>query len=160
MYVETSIEQARKATRGNKIGFVEREVGIVIHRQRGRPTKEMQEFMTRTKMTTDYLTGLSKFIALLKKERKASEVFIETGRRFDKININGDLAFFVEKESGTIYGVRSPVAPNFKHYYGTLDTAPLWKWENDVPEPKDERKAGVEKTREYAGYMHYRPVEK
>lgn len=96
-------------------------------------------------------------------------VVYESGRVLDKIlvgTLNADksmsapaVRFFVERETGIIYGIKSDKAPNKRHYFGTIYTSGLWDWSGDFPQPKDARRAGVEQVGSYGGYAHFRAVE-
>jgi hypothetical protein len=129
--------------------------------------------MAKTTTTPEYLHGIQKFTQRLSEDRaRAAEAegfvgtvgaAIETGRRYDKVNIitvpksgrvKMELAFFVERETGRILGVKSPVAPNERHYFGTLDTARYWDW-SGAPVPTDAEKAGVVEVGGYGEYRHF-----
>jgi hypothetical protein len=45
--------------------------------------------------------------------------------------------FFIDRSDRAIYGVRSTVAPNTKHWYGTLGTVTDWEWQHIIPTPKN-----------------------
>lgn len=82
---------------------------------------------------------------------------VKSGRKYDKVVItsygNNAVRYFIDRHDGSIYGARSYVAPNFKWYFGTLDTAPLWDWGDFHARPVNDDSvivAGV-----YAGYVHY-----
>jgi hypothetical protein len=96
------------------------------------------------------------------------DVFHETGRKFDKVivrvvrkngTIEEDVRYFVNRDRGIIWGAKSPLAPNFRWYFGTIWEAHLWSWGGFHGEPKDPDKAGVKLVSEYDRYKHYQPVE-
>lgn len=101
-------------------------------------------------------------------DKDAIGVYNDTGRKFDKILVSRfhaderptkpEVRFFVDRDSGEIYGPKSDLAPNPKRYFGTIYDAHLWDWSNDVPQPIDMEKAGVKSVRTYGDVVHYEKV--
>ena len=101
---------------------------------------------------TKYFAGLAAFMALLqshKEEAEGTEVLVkvEAGRVFDRVFVaqitdrpQFKIAYFVNKETGTIYGPKSDIAPNLDHWYGTIYGASEWKWGGVRGEPVDPTK--------------------
>jgi len=60
-------------------------------------------------------------------------IVAEPGSKFHKImeykvDGGGQVRYFVENSTGIIYGAESLRKPNFKRWYGTLDTINEWDW--------------------------------
>lgn len=85
------------------------------------------------------------------KEMKAEEL----GKFYRVFEWNGTqrcARYFIEKETGIIYGTDSWKKPNFKRAYGTLDTINDWRWGayyalsktgKSTLVPKDQRRTGA-----------------
>lgn len=94
-------------------------------------------------------------------------VVVEDGRKFDKVRVGTvgrdsdkvklEVAYFVERATGNIYGAKSPLAPNLNHFYGTVYTSKLWDWSGERGVPFDAAEAGVEAVGGYGNYVHYVP---
>lgn len=98
-------------------------------------------------------------------------VTFETGRRYDKIVINfasksssrmdQEVRYYVEKETGTIYGAKSPTAPNTRHYFGNVADVDYWDWSGvygvplDLDEDGYSEKAKVQQVGAYGDYPHF-----
>jgi len=116
---------------------------------------------------TQKQTFKNRLAAILQKAMKPARVVvvIEPGRKYDKLLVGSlvekklsklDLKFFIDRKDGSIYGVKSPVAPNTMHYYGTIYTADLWDWTQEYPIPYDAAAAGVVALpRTYGEYVRY-----
>lgn len=87
-------------------------------------------------------------------------VFVETGRKFDKVlikeNNETSVRFFVEHGTGNIYGAKSAQAPNKNWYFGKLERAQLWNWSGFHPFPVNDDK--VRATKHYGPYIIYQEV--
>lgn len=151
---------------------------IVVHNKRGGKAPFM------SKATVDAASHAAKIIAFThrlsdaqvegasedeQKRMVAVTAYHETGRKFDKVYVTKylkgggeekDVRYFVSRADGTIYGAKSPLAPNLKWYFGTLDTIDLWDWSGHHGVPKDAEKAGVKEVGAYGEYKHYEPVKK
>lgn len=96
------------------------------------------------------------------------QVYVEKGRKFDRIMIathkKGQLTtakprYFVCKKRGNIYGALSPLAPNFKWYFGDLNTMYKWDWSGYHARPRvSPQDAGVVVVGRYGDYDHYEKV--
>lgn len=149
--------------------------------RRGAPLG-MREIMGKT-VDPAHFKALTRFVervkdALTKRladegasDREAVMLVTETGRKYDKVLLSRttigadrpekfEVIFFVDRDTGAIYGPKSPQAPNERRYFGTIHTAQHWNWANvESPEPLDEEKAGVKKVRAYGGVSHYEAVQ-
>jgi hypothetical protein len=115
--------------------------------------KGARKFMLKTRTVNAlYLTALAAFVSRLSKDQgKAIEdndvisvtASVEGGRKFDKIILTTlvkhpskpgeakattEVRYFVERESGRIFGAKSPLAPNENRFFGTVYNAKLWDW--------------------------------
>lgn len=129
-------------------------------------------------MNTTFLNKLTNFVALIQSEKNASnrnasiqdlnnyakqngrvgyyEGGFDEGQKYFRVwlnigtsNTQKSVAYFVNKETETIYGAKSWKTPNFNRQYGTLDTMNDWDWSNyygvskngvDTLVPKENRK--------------------
>jgi len=89
----------------------------------------------------------------------AREPFVETGRKFDKIYVDGKVRYFVARTQvgtarpGDILGAKSKLAPNFRWFFGTLETADKWDWSGFHGKPVSDDT--VVATKGYRNYIHY-----
>jgi len=90
----------------------------------------------------------------------AREPFIETGRKFDKIFVEGKVRYFIAREdqgadvkAGDIYGAKSPLAPNFRWFFGNLQNVEKWDWSGK--HGRNESDTTVVPAKQYATYVHY-----
>jgi hypothetical protein len=81
--------------------------------------------------------------------------FVE-GRKYHKVKIDGIVRYFIDANSGSIYGAKSQVAPNFKWYFGTIYTTNLWNWSDFHGQPVND--PSVKKVKGYGKYNHYELV--
>lgn len=115
-------------------------------------------------MDSNYLTDLQRFVELLEKHQQTkvpgTQCHYFSGRKFDKIfisqNKNTSIRYFVEHETGAIYGAKSRHAPNMKHYFGILKSATLWDWSGFYGTPIND--PNVRYVGSYGGYKWYVPV--
>ncbi len=89
--------------------------------------------------------------------------FVETGRKFDKIIIDGTVRYFVARmtvpgkmEAGDIFGAKSKLAPNFRWYFGNLSNADKWNWADYHGKPEND--SSVMPVKGYGSYIHYRKI--
>jgi hypothetical protein len=103
----------------------------------------------------------------------AREPFIETGRKFDKVYVEGKVRYFVARmdmtvtptngvetvqvHEGDIYGAKSKLAPNFRWFFGTLAHADKWDWSDHHGKPVDDK--SVLPVKGYGRYTHYKRIE-
>ncbi len=92
------------------------------------------------------------------------EPYIETGRKFDKIMVNGKAHYFVAKiddagrdvRAGDIYGAKSELAPNFRWYFGNIANVERWDWSGQHGRPVSDDT--VIEAKRYGSYVHYKRV--
>lgn len=102
---------------------------------------------------------LQHFLELLGSDRKP---FIETGRKFDKVFMNGKVKYFVARmdqgavKAGDIYGAKSALAPNFRWFFGTLSSIDLWDWTGEHGKPVNDPSVKIAKS--YRNYVHYERI--
>jgi len=103
----------------------------------------------------------------------AREPFIETGRKFDKVFVDGRVRYFVARsdmmvtpqgggekfavKEGDIYGAKSKLAPNFRWYFGQLGNVDKWDWSGHHGRPVDDK--SVMPVKGYGQYVHYKRIE-
>lgn len=90
----------------------------------------------------------------------AREPFVETGRKFDKVFVEGKVRYFVARadqgtdvKEGDIYGAKSELAPNFRWFFGNLQNVEKWDWSGK--HGRNERDDTVVAAKSYAKYIHY-----
>lgn len=88
----------------------------------------------------------------------ARQPFVETGRKFDKVLIDGNVRYFVARvtvdgkmDAGDIFGAKSKLAPNFRWKFGNLSTIDLWDWSEFHPKNVSDPNYILVK-----GYGHYK----
>lgn len=93
----------------------------------------------------------------------ARQPFVETGRKYDKVYVNGKVTYFVARQdlsesilAGDIYGAKSKLAPNLNWYFGKLENADKWDWSNSHPRPVSD--TTVLATKGYGQHVHYKRV--
>ncbi len=93
----------------------------------------------------------------------AREPFVETGRKFDKVIVEGKVRYFVARttvagkmEAGDIFGAKSKLAPNFRWYFGNLSNADKWSWSEFHGKPETD--TSVIPVKGYGSYVHYKKV--
>jgi len=91
----------------------------------------------------EYSQKVEKFVATLTKENvgvKGDTWQVETGRKFDKVYVQTDVQkigrYMVDRNSWTIYGVKSWAQINPRRTYGTLDTISQYDWSGHTGIPK------------------------
>lgn len=94
----------------------------------------------------DYDKKVNEFVQLLTQEcvriyGSTAYAYLKSGRRYDRVFIhNGTqslVRYFVDRSTGDIYGVRSLVSPNLKHWFGDLGTTADWQWGDLHPTPRN-----------------------
>lgn len=103
---------------------------------------------------------LQRFVSNLGSDR---EPFVETGRKFDKVYVEGKVRYFVARQTtgedikeGDIFGAKSKLAPNFRWYFGNLENQDKWDWSNFHGVPVDD--PSVMAVKGYGNYVHYKRV--
>lgn len=89
--------------------------------------------------------------------------YVETGRKFDKVFVDGDVRYFVAKqtvegkmEAGDIFGAKSKLAPNFRWFFGMLANADKWDWSGKHGMPVSDD--SVMAVKAYGSYQHYKKI--
>lgn len=125
---------------------------------RGRPSREMLEARERA-LLAQYLKAREAFVRKVEEQRNML-LAVEDGRRFDKVVFKGHAVFFIERSTGTIYGVKSDIAPNFRHWFDTVYTASKWNWAAEGKEgdfwPEPRKMDGYVEVKGYGNYRHFR----
>lgn len=89
------------------------------------------------------------------------EVFYETGRKYHRISIDDrgtrHVVYFVDDETGKIFGAGSVKLPNTKWYYGTVETYKLWDWSDWYGIPVKD--TSVRMYKQFGPYKYYAPIE-
>ena len=128
--------------------------------------------MAAVRITKSYALRLNRFCRLLEKEQReaallktqldAIDVYVESGRKFDKVIIDDgvkpSVRYFVQKIDGSIFGAKSPQAPNLSWYFGTLDSAEKWAWGDYHGSPVNDTTVRLVKS--YGPFKHFMRVEK
>jgi hypothetical protein len=83
----------------------------------------------------EWTNNLNAFVGALVQVNTTKNVETEKGRRFVRVLVNGHTQYFVEKDTGTIYGAKSDVQFNPRREYGTLGSVSEWDWANGTPLP-------------------------
>lgn len=177
-----SVERKLDRRRGDKKSDVE----VVVH---GSVARETTNYTKMSNTSPEYMVALMLFTETLSKAQlralrgrgesvKEVEAVVENGRKFDKVSLamtrkvrkpeggfeyvveSMDTAYFVDRRDGAIYGVKSPVAPNLNHFYGSVFTADKWDWSEERARPVDPEAAGVEAVGGYGEFVHYQPKAK
>lgn len=103
---------------------------------------------------------LQRLITLIGDDR---EPFIETGRKFDKVYVEGKVRYFVARQDmpdgvkeGDIFGAKSKLAPNFRWFFGNLSNSHQWDWTENHGKPVNDK--SVIQVKGYGKYVHYKRV--
>lgn len=80
-----------------------------------------------------YMEQMNIFITLLLKTEGNATVTKQDGRRFDRLFVNDQTKYFVERRTGNIFGAKSSFQYNPRRKYGTLATVSQFNWEKHVP---------------------------
>jgi hypothetical protein len=101
-------------------------------------------------------------------ETSITHAFVESGRKYDKVNIaiqgldnTTDVRYFIERKTGDIFGAKSNVAPNFNWYFGNINNCNKWDWTGH--HGRNVSDETVIEDSSYAGkrnYIHYKKKEK
>ena len=101
----------------------------------------------------DYVNKLDHFRATFESQdvgcvQSKHTVKIETGRKFDKVYVHTDNQnmgrYMVDRNSWTIYGIKSWAQVNDRRQYGTLDTIDQYDWSGYYGKPKPGTQAETE----------------
>lgn len=80
-----------------------------------------------------YTENMNEFVLLLQKTAARKSVEQAKGRRFDRILVDGEVRFFVDKNTWEIFGAKSDFQYNPRRQYGKIDTASQFDWKNLRP---------------------------
>jgi hypothetical protein len=153
-----------------------------------------EAIMAKTNVDLDYLKNITAFAdrvamemtgRLVEEGSKKEQGYVatvESGRRFDKVRVGVvvgtkltmkemETRYFVDRETGTIYGKKSDVAAQEKWFFGTLDEVDKWDWSGHHGVPKDfdteqfercgitvSEGAQVAAVGRYGKYYHFEPL--
>ena len=101
----------------------------------------------------EYIQKLEGFVNTLNTEnqRVAGDTWqVETGRKFDKVFVQGKHQkmgrYMVDRNSWTIYGIKSWAQINPRRTFGTIDTVAQFDWSGYTGNPKSGTAAEKEHT--------------
>jgi hypothetical protein len=101
----------------------------------------------------EYIQKLEGFVNTLNTEnqRVAGDTWqVETGRKFDKVFVQGKIQkhgrYMVDRNSWTIYGIKSWAQINPRRTFGTIDTVAQFDWSGYTGNPKSGTAAEKEHT--------------
>lgn len=168
-----AVERAKRSIDGRRS-----EVATALTANDETNPKGARKFMLKTRTINQlYLLALAGFVTRLSKDQgKAIEdndvisvtASVEAGRKYDKIILTTlskhpsklgeakaatEVRFFVERESGRIFGAKSPLAPNENRFFGTVFNAKLWDWSGKAGVAVND--ASVVEVGGYGGVKHY-----
>lgn len=75
-----------------------------------------------------YVESMNAFVGTLVATKGIKNVERAEGRRFDRILVNGEVRFFVDKNTWEIFGAKSDFQYNPRRQYGKIDTAAQFDW--------------------------------
>lgn len=78
-----------------------------------------------------YVESLQNFVDTLK--QSFASVGLQTGRRFDRVSVNGAVKYFVDRNSWEIFGAKSAIQFNPRRHFGKLDTVSDFDWVTGLP---------------------------
>lgn len=79
-------------------------------------------------LAIEYLDLREKFEGILDDSFPGSNASTITGRKFDRIIVDGHTKYFIEKNTRGIYGAKSDLQYNPRRYYGTLNDIDEYDW--------------------------------
>lgn len=82
-----------------------------------------------------YVESLDKFKTELDKLTGVSTIEIKSGRRFDRVLVDGVVQYFVDRHSWEIFGAKSSFQYNPRRFFGKLDTVDQFDWGAGFPKP-------------------------
>jgi hypothetical protein len=116
--------------------------------------------MTKTAVDPQHASAVQTLVNLVA-NNGARQVYVTTGRVYDKIFVDGAVRYFVARHSqptaditaGDIFGRRTDHYPNPRWFFGNLANIDKWDWTgyHGVPVSDDT----VVKTKAYGDYVHY-----
>ena len=86
----------------------------------------MEQAVKFIELTNDFVTTLTKSYKNVQRLE---------GRRFDRIQCDDTVRFFIDRNSWEIFGAKSSFQYNPRRLYGTLATVGQYDWAQDNPTP-------------------------
>ena len=86
----------------------------------------MEQAVKFIELTNDFVTTLTKSYKMVQRLE---------GRRFDRIQCDDTVRFFIDRNSWEIFGAKSSFQYNPRRLYGTLATVGQYDWAQDNPTP-------------------------
>ena len=87
------------------------------------------------------------------------------GRKYDKVLVNDEVRYFIDKNDWTIYGAKSDVQHNTRRIFGTLRTQEQFDWFTAFPKTGTEaeqawldREAQIQKNYKKRGRPRKNPI--
>ena len=115
-------------------------------------------------MSTNYEVARDAFTAMVLEQKCGGDTscgFLKTGRKFDKLFLTKDgktnVEFFINRNTGMIFGAKSNTIFNPNRRFGTVFNASKWSWSGKGG--KNVSDDTFVQTGHYAGYGHWTPVE-
>lgn len=78
-----------------------------------------------------YTEHMTAFVSTLLKIGTSVEV--HRGRRFDRIEFDSTVEYFVDRNTWWVYGAKSPFQYNPRRVFGTLSTIDQFDWSTNTP---------------------------
>jgi hypothetical protein len=115
-------------------------------------------------MSTNYEVARDTFTKMVMDQKcngDASCGYLKQGRKFDKLFLTKDgkssVEFFINRNTGMIFGAKSNTIFNPNRRFGTVYNASKWSWSGKGG--KNVSDTTMTQTGHYAGYAHYTPVD-
>jgi len=80
-----------------------------------------------------YTENMNAFVSTLLKTAKNVEHI--SGRRFDRVSVDGSVRYFVDRHTWEVFGAKSSFQYNPRRQYGKLDTVDQFDWKTNRPRP-------------------------
>lgn len=80
-----------------------------------------------------YTENMNEFVNTLMKTAARKSVEQAKGRRFDRIIVDNEVRFFVDKNTWEIFGAKSDFQYNPRRQYGKVDTTGQFDWKTLRP---------------------------
>lgn len=109
----------------------------------------MEHAIKFVELTNDFIN------TLLKTHKSVTRL---EGRRFDRIQCDDTVRFFIDRNSWEIFGAKSSFQYNPRRVYGTLDVTNQYDWSGILPKPMSGSSAErIYNEREAAIVKNYKP---
>lgn len=86
----------------------------------------MEQAVKFIQLTNDFITKLLTTYKTVQRHE---------GRRFDRIECDGLMKYFIDRNSWEIFGAKSSFQYNSRRVYGTLDSIEQYDWSGVLPKP-------------------------